>query len=160
LISEELKSQIDAPLAAIPSGTSIMTAAHGEESTGMLASWVQQACFDPPMITAAVKKGRPIIPLVEGSGMFVVCPIGQEPKEMFRHFGRGFAPGEDAFSGIEAEKVSGGIVPSGCIGHLICEVRGQLEAGDHLLFLGEIIGGDGQVGAKPYVHVRKSGFSY
>jgi len=35
-----------------------VTARLDERSTGMLASWVQQVGFDPPMISVAVKKGR------------------------------------------------------------------------------------------------------
>lgn len=160
MLTEALKKQVDAPLAAIPSGVAIMTATHRGDSTGMLASWVQQACFDPPMVTVAVKQGRPIVPLVEGSKKFVLCPVGENTSAMFKHFGKGFAPGEDAFAGIDTKEVDGGVVPADCIGHLVCALRGELVAGDHTIYLGEVVGGEGQAGGKPHVHLRKSGFSY
>ena len=36
----------------------------------MLTSFVQQAGFEPPAITVAVKKGRPLNDLLESSGVF------------------------------------------------------------------------------------------
>ena len=51
------------PIAAVlgrtPSGIFVLTAraADGRE-TGMLASWVQQASFEPPMVTVAVNRKR------------------------------------------------------------------------------------------------------
>ena len=42
-------------LGRTPSGVFILTASSGDgQETGMLASWVQQASFDPPAITVAV----------------------------------------------------------------------------------------------------------
>jgi hypothetical protein len=45
-------------LGRIPSGLFILTARFEDQSTGMLASWVQQVSFDPPLVSVAVKKGR------------------------------------------------------------------------------------------------------
>src|SRR5690554_1181470 len=72
LMNENLKKQVAQALGQIPSGCFVMTAAHGGKATGILASWVQQASFDPPMVTVAVKHGRPIQELLESSGHFVL----------------------------------------------------------------------------------------
>ncbi len=40
-----------AAVAKIPSGLAVLTATHKGRSTGMLASWVQQASFEPLMLT-------------------------------------------------------------------------------------------------------------
>jgi flavin reductase (DIM6/NTAB) family NADH-FMN oxidoreductase RutF len=55
-------SDTDKPWAAalgrIPSGLFILTARRGTLETGMLASWVQQCSFDPPLVMAAIRRGR------------------------------------------------------------------------------------------------------
>ena len=46
-------------LGRIPSGVFVLTCGDGAGNmTGMLASWVQQAAFEPPMISVGVKNGR------------------------------------------------------------------------------------------------------
>ena len=52
-------SHIASVLGRLPSGLFILTARRGADETGMLASWIMQAGFDPPMITvAALHKDR------------------------------------------------------------------------------------------------------
>ena len=45
-------------LGRVASGIYILTIRNQDQETGMLASWVLQAGFEPPMVTVAVKKGR------------------------------------------------------------------------------------------------------
>ena len=46
-------------LGRVPSGVFILTASDGEgRETGMLASWVQQASFEPQQVTVAVNGTR------------------------------------------------------------------------------------------------------
>ena len=50
---------IGAVLGRTPSGVFILTASDGGgRETGMLASWVQQASFDPPAVTVAINSKR------------------------------------------------------------------------------------------------------
>ena len=74
-------------VAKIPSGVAVLTAADAGTSTGMLASWMQQAAFEPLMVTVCVKAGRPIETLVAASRSFVLNVLGENPTDMFKHFG-------------------------------------------------------------------------
>src|SRR3954454_13606606 len=87
-------------LGRIPSGLYILTVRHGARSTGMLASWVQQAGFEPPMLTVAVKRDRFVGDWIEASGRFVLNQLATGSKALIRHFGRGFDPDADAFEGL------------------------------------------------------------
>ena len=44
----------------------------------MLASWVQQAGFDPPAITVAIKKGRYVVDWINDGAPFVVNVLSDE----------------------------------------------------------------------------------
>ncbi len=158
--NDSSKEQIGAALGRIPSGACIATAAHQGESNGMLASWIQQVGFEPPMVSLAVKKGRPIEPLIDGSSGFVLNVLGEGDTALFKHFGKGFAAGADAFAGIDCEPTPSGPGLTGAIARLECKVTAKHPAGDHNVYFGEVIGAVADDQAKPYIHVRSTGLSY
>ncbi|MBY0231225.1 MAG: flavin reductase family protein [Gemmataceae bacterium] len=149
-------------LGRVPSGLFILTAGHGPAETGLLASWVQQCSFDPPRVSVAVKQGRDVADLLKQGAAFALHLIGEDQGRFLKHFGKGFAPGEPAFTGLAVSRPAGeATVLDEALGHLLCRVAGRFPAGDHDLFLGDIVGGrlalpDG----KPMVHIRKSGLRY
>ncbi|MBI4579832.1 MAG: flavin reductase [Planctomycetes bacterium] len=159
-MNEEMKRVVARALGQVPSGCFVMTACHGGKATGILASWVQQASFEPPMVTAAVKLGRPIQQLIEASGHFVLNHIPENPLSMFRHFGRGFRLEEAAFDGLSTQSDPAGVIIQECLGHLSCRVVGSLDAGDHRIYAAEIGGASLEGEGRPYVHLRTNGLQY
>jgi flavin reductase (DIM6/NTAB) family NADH-FMN oxidoreductase RutF len=159
-ISEDAQTRVARPLGQIPSGCYILTARADDKTTGMLASWVQQASFEPPCVTVAVKSGRPIADLIEQTGAFVLNAIDENPTPMIKHFGKGFGPDEPAFDGLPVRDVDEGVVIEDCASHLRCKVIAHADAGDHRIYVGEITDGGSHGDKKPYVHLRKDGFKY
>jgi flavin reductase (DIM6/NTAB) family NADH-FMN oxidoreductase RutF len=156
----DFKKQVALALGQIPSGCFVMTAGKGSKATGILASWVQQASFEPPMVTAAVKHGRPVQELIESSGHFVLNHIAENPLAMFRHFGRGFKLDEPSFDGLSTQADPAGVIIQDCLGHLSCRVVRSVEAGDHRIYVGEVIGASYKGDSRPYVHLRSNGLQY
>jgi flavin reductase (DIM6/NTAB) family NADH-FMN oxidoreductase RutF len=149
-------------LGRVPSGLFVLTAGQGDNETGLLASWVQQCSFDPPRVSVAVKAGRDVAFLL-GEGMpFTLNILGDGQRGLLSHFARGFSGGEPAFVGLDVERPEGeGVVLKDALGCLFCRAAGRFPAGDHDIFLGDVINGlllapEG----KPYIHVRKSGLRY
>jgi flavin reductase (DIM6/NTAB) family NADH-FMN oxidoreductase RutF len=159
-MSDDRSSGIAASLGRIPSGCSILTAQHGGRTSGMLVSWIQQAAFEPPAVSVCLKRGRPMIELIDASKRFLLNVIDQDPTAMFKHFGRGFSLEEDAFAGLATEPTEFGPLIKACVAQLGCKVMSRTPVGDHDLYLGEVIWGRVAPGAKPYIHLRNSGFSY
>jgi flavin reductase (DIM6/NTAB) family NADH-FMN oxidoreductase RutF len=156
---------IAAVLGRIPSGMFVLTAraADGRE-TGMLASWVQQASFDPPMVTVAVNRKRFLHDWLTGSPQVVLNLVGEGQKQFLKQFGAGFGPDEPAFDGCDLQRSENGLpVMAGALGYLEGRVTGRMEAGDHVVYAVEITaagaGPDFAKGA-PWVHVRKNGLNY
>jgi len=154
------RASIGAAVGRIPSGCSILTVEHAGRATGVLVSWVQQASFEPLCLSVCLKAGRPAAELIADSGKFLLNVLGDDPKPMFRHFGRGFTLEEDAFAGLEAERTPFGPLLKACIAHLGCAVTQKINAGDHDLYVASVVEGDVLEGATPYVHLRSSGLSY
>src|SRR5439155_12980425 len=100
-ISDDFKHTVGKAIGRIPSGVFILTAAHGGEATAMMASWVQQAAFDPPAVSVAVARGRPIGEMIRASGKFSLSIIPEGDTTLMKRYARGIKAGEDAFAGVE-----------------------------------------------------------
>lgn len=155
------RDAIGAAIGRIPSGCAILTVRHGPHATGVLVSWVQQASFDPPAISVALRKGRPAVELVEQSGRFLLNIIGANATPMFRHFGRGFGLADDAFAGLQTTPTDYGTRLNDCIAALGCKVVQKTVVGDHDLYIATVKSAiPPAAGEVPYVHLRGSGFNY
>ena len=153
--------EFDAVLGRVTSGIYILTAGSGERSTGMLASWVMQAGFEPPTITVAVKSGRYVEEWLTNGEPFVLNVVAEGQFEFLKHFGKGFEPGEDAFDGVATTHCPRGVpILSDSLGHLECEPQSHLDSGDHRIFLARVVRGRLNNEEKPMTHVRKSGSNY
>ena len=149
-----------AALGRVPSGLFILTIRHGDAETGMLASWVQQCSFDPPQLTVAVKRERDLAAWLTEGAAFTVNVLDDTQTDMIVHFGRGFAAGEPAFTGLEVERTEHGPVLSEALACLACRVAARCAAGDHDLIVGRVVGGRMLGEGQPMIHVRKSGLHY
>ena len=150
-----------AALGRVPSGLFVLTATHGSEETGMLASWVQQCSFEPPTVSVAVRNGRYVLDWLTDGAEFAVNVLPDGEKKLVAHFGKGFEPGEPAFAGVDVDRSHGVAVLPAALAYLRCRVVGRCDAGDHTLVLGQVIGGAvARPDGKPAVHTRKSGLNY
>ncbi len=132
--------------------------------TGMLASWVQQASFEPPMVTVAVNTKRYLNDWLKEGSPVALSVVGESQKQLLGHFGKGFEPGEPAFEGLATEETPAGLTVLGdALGWMEGTVRGSVEGGDHAVYLVEITAGkpgSAIENEKPFVHIRKNGFGY
>jgi flavin reductase (DIM6/NTAB) family NADH-FMN oxidoreductase RutF len=165
MTTQERKEQISPILGRVPSGVFILIAGDGgDRRTGLLASWIQQASFEPPQVTVAVNKSRYLNEwLVEGSPV-TINQIAKGDNVLFRHFGKGFEPDQNAFLGIEtSESASGLPVLTSAMASMEGQVVSQMPAGDHIIYLIEITSACSSGSAdlfEPFVHIRKNGFGY
>ena len=157
----ETSPSFDPVLGRLPSGIYILTIGSGQRATGMLASWVMQAGFEPPMVTVAVKLGRYVCDWISEGQPFVLNVVGESQPSLLKHFGRGFEPDEEAFDGLEISHCPRGVpILSESVGHLECEPAGHADSGDHRIFLARIVRGGPASDEAPMVHIRKSGAHY
>jgi Conserved protein/domain typically associated with flavoprotein oxygenases, DIM6/NTAB family len=163
--SKSMNESIAPILGQIPSGLSILTVRNEEgHETGMLASWVQQAAFEPASVTVAVNKSRYVHGWLKVRTGVALNLIGEAQKNLLGHFGKGFEPGVSAFDGLNIERSPAGLpVLQDSLGWLEGTVTDVMDAGDHTIFLVELTsGGAGTLAGqqRPWVHVRKSGAHY
>ncbi len=152
----------DPVLGRVPSGIFILTIGTGVRATGMLASWVMQAGFEPPMVSMAVKLGRYVCDWIGEGQPFVLNLVAESQTNLLKHFGKGFEPDAPAFEGLAISHCARGVpVLNDAIGHLECEPVRHVDSGDHRIFLANVVRGKLlQPDARPMVHIRKSGANY
>ena len=128
----------------------------------MLASWVMQAGFEPPMVSVAVKQGRYVCDWLTAGQPFVLNLVGEAQTNLLKHFGKGFEPGAPAFEGLAITHCARGVpILNDALGHLECEPVRHVDSGDHRIFLAKVVRGKLlDADAKPMVHIRKSGANY
>ena len=148
-------------LGRIPSGLFVLTVRHNGADSGMLASWVMQAGFEPPMVSVAVRSDRHIAEWLSSGSPFVLHILPTGHKDLLKHFGRGFEPGEPAIEGLAFDRGPSGVaVLKGTVGHLECKAVAHADSGDHRIFLAQVSGGSMDLHEPPSVHLRKNGLRY
>ena len=156
-----MSDELHAILGRVPSGIFILTIGTGDAATGMLASWVMQAGFEPPMVSVAVRLDRYVADWLTRGEPFVLNLVGEGQKHILKHFGKGFEPGEPAFEGLDLGPTVAG-VPAlvDALGCLECEPVKHVDSGDHRIFLARVSRGSASRDGAPMVHIRKSGAHY
>lgn len=139
----------------------VVAGQRGNVRSGMLASWVTQASFNPPGITVAIAKDRAVESLTHTGDNFVLN-ILKEGMNVRRHFLQSFAPGDDRFAGLETETAENGCpIINDALAYLECTVQSRMDCGDHWLIYAVVNNGQVlQSTGMTAVHHRKSGNHY
>jgi flavin reductase (DIM6/NTAB) family NADH-FMN oxidoreductase RutF len=159
---EDTRAALGKAIGRIPSGVYILTTRHNGRDEVMMASWVQQASFEPPTLSIAVHKDRPIRGTLLAAGRFALAILPQDDTSLMKKYARGVAPGEEPFAGIEVTTTPGGLpVPAGALGFLECELINVCDfGGDHELHVARITAGQVLREGKSFTHLRGNGFHY
>lgn len=119
-------------------GIYVLTTFYEDRINGMIASWVSQVSYDPPLVMAAVHPNRYTHDLIEKSGFFAIHIISKDRKDFMSRF-KGPDPLEK-FSKIDwARGQTGCPVITESIACMECAVRERHEPGNHTLFIGEAV---------------------
>jgi len=119
-------------------GIYVLTTSHEEKINGMIASWVSQISYDPPLVMVAVHPNRYSHQLVRQSGHFALHLLSRSQKDFLGRF-KGPDP-EAKFASIPWERGKTGCpILKECLGYLECRVRETLTPGNHSVFIGDIV---------------------
>lgn len=119
-------------------GIYVLTARFENAINGMIASWVSQASYDPPLFMVAVHPDRYTHDLLTKSGYFALHILTRDQIDLLHRF-----KGPDTrkkFASIAWEDgVTGCPVLTDCIGCMECRIIQSMAPGNHTLFIGEAV---------------------
>ena len=122
-------------------GVNVITTRGEDHAYGMTANAFSSVSLDPPLILVCVDLGAEGREVIEGNGVFAVNVLSADQEPISRYFASKDRPrGRDAFKEIpHGEAVTGCPIIEGVCGHLDCRLHTSHEAGDHLIFIGEVV---------------------
>jgi flavin reductase (DIM6/NTAB) family NADH-FMN oxidoreductase RutF len=141
-VEDQTRSEV---LKTIPYGFYItgVVGADGEVN-GFTTCWVSQVSFEPQQVVVAVRKDQHTHALIESGGVFSLNFLDTEQEDLARKFtqslehedgtvgGQAYTPGDTTGAPLFEEAFA----------HLECRVVGKMEAGDHTVYLGEVVAAD------------------
>lgn len=132
---------IDRALRKLTTGIYIVTTKEESQINGMVASWVSQVSFSPPLIMVAVKKERYSHQMIIKGKVFALNILSTEQKKEVPNF-KGTHKSEAKFFNTPYEtKKTGAPIIKSSLAYLDCVLTNQFTPGDHTLFIGEVIEG-------------------
>lgn len=122
-----------------PTGVTLVTTVADGKPYGVTASSFTSVSLDPPLVSVCLARDAFVHDLLTTSGAFGVTILGKDHAEVGRRFAR-YDPAVDRFAGLEWETATTGApLLATAIGWLDCSVRHAHEAGDHTIFVGEVL---------------------
>lgn len=152
--------RIGPALGKLPSGVYVATGMLKGVEVGMLASFIEQASFNPPMVTAALGSDRRLAEAIAENKMLGINILAEGENRLMKPFAN--PENEAPFDGVALEDNEHGLPQlADALGFLACKVVDQMPCGDHTVYAAEVIDGDlTDETAAPMVRIRKNGFQY
>jgi flavin reductase len=128
-------------LGAFATGVTVITTRGEDHLFGMTANAFSSVSLDPPLILVCVISGTTGAEVIEQNGVFAVNILGAPQESISRYFASKDRPrGLQAFDEIPHRiAVTGCPIIEGAAGFLDCRLDAAHEAGDHIVFIGEVL---------------------
>jgi flavin reductase (DIM6/NTAB) family NADH-FMN oxidoreductase RutF len=155
--------EIGAALGRVPSGLFVISWRSDDRDRVMLASWVMQAGFEPPLVSLAVAPSREFLTAVRGGAPFVINALAASQRNLLARFGKPIAEGDDPFDGIPMHRIADDLaVIDGAASWLACRMVGEamVNGADHVVVVARVETAGGTAAVEPLVHIRKNGLRY
>lgn len=140
-------------------GVTVVTTRVGDKINGMTASSFTSVSINPHLILIAIDARTSSYPLIHESGIFAANILHTGQIDWAKRFAGMYPEITDRFFDIDYTTATTGapILPD-VIGWVDCKVYGAHKAGDHTIFVGEVIDAAGAGGKPPLLyHSRQWG---
>jgi flavin reductase (DIM6/NTAB) family NADH-FMN oxidoreductase RutF len=138
----------------------VTSAAEGEEPGAFTADWVSQVSFEPRMLALSVEQDAHSLGVIRKSGVFAVNVLESGQRELAGQFGRSTAKVGNKLADYEYSTGStGSPLIAEALGAIECRVVHEHPAGDHVLFLGEVVDAHLNREGEPLT-MKETGFRY
>src|SRR5262249_53094072 len=125
-------------LAQFPTGVTIVCARAGENRyVGFTANSFSSVSLDPPLILWTIARKSASLAVFESAERYAINVLSATQDELARRFSR---PHADRFAGV-THRLGWSDAPliDGCVAWLECKHFARHAAGDHFIFIGEVV---------------------
>ena len=138
-------------LGSFATGVTVITTRGEEHAYGMTANAFSSVSLDPPLVLVCTKIGAEGSEHIETNGCFAVNILGADQEPLSRYFSSKDRPrGRDAFKDVAHRTgVTGSPLLDGVASYLDCRLHETYTAGDHQIFIGEVLALEVNAGVSP-----------
>ena len=121
-------------------GVTIVTARAGDRNHGMTVSSFTEVSLEPPLVLVCIDKTSNTQPVIAEGGVFAVKILARDQEPLAKRFA--CADAEDRrFADLDCESgATGAPLLAGAVASLDCRVESAHESGDHIIYIGEVVG--------------------
>ncbi len=150
IVSEQARFDLPALRSALGQYATGVTVVTTEDAAGrrwaMTANSFTSVSLDPPLVMWAAAKSSPSMPAFEEATHFAVNVLAYDQHHLSRQFSNS---GTDKFEGValiprgqvaavESDSSARPPLLAGTVAHFVCHTTQRVDAGDHVVLLGEI----------------------
>jgi len=124
-------------LGSFATGVTVVTCAAADgRRTGLTVNSFTSVSLEPPLVSWCLHDGAEGFEIFDTAGYFAVNVLAVDQRELVQHFA---TRRPDKLEGMPAEAGKGGApLLHGCVARFECRRAGRVEAGDHVIYLGEV----------------------
>lgn len=112
----------------------------------MTVAWISQVSHDPLLVMVSIAPGRFTHDMIVRTGEFMVSVLSAEQQEASTFCGSRSGRDVDKIAHLNLKTEPAKIIKvprlAGCVANLECRVVSRHTAGDHTLFIGEVVAAD------------------
>jgi len=120
----------------------LVTSKHDETENIFTASWVMNVSNNPPLIALSVGKTRFSLDIIRKSQGFCLNIPDKSMLKEVAYCGNVSGRDKNKFAEMKLEKeitARKNIILTKCVAYIECAVVNEIDAGDHILFIAEIV---------------------
>lgn len=154
-VPEQDRGTILDALTNLSHGVYVLGTRRGREMTAMTVAWVAQVCELPPCVAVAMRDDRYTHDVVLESATFSLSILRDDQVDVATHFGETSGEYHDKLHGVPyGQSPNGSPVLLDCMAYLDCKVLDTARAGDHTVFIGEVMAGESYGQSYPLLYDR------
>ncbi len=126
-------------LASFPTGVAIMTSRDGQgEPVGLTCNSFSSVSLDPPLVLWSLRKASKSIDIFRSAKTFAINVLAEDQDHLSQHFATSSILKK--FETIDWSTGYAGLpLIDDCVARFHCDVSAQHDAGDHIIFLGQVV---------------------
>ena len=143
-----MKPELEAVMSNFSYGLYVLTVEADGWPMAMVVSWVSQICYEPPLLSVAVRENRYACDLIKEKKAFALFVMAPDEIGSMTEF-----KNKDAKARLADLNVSKGLTGAPIIdfglGYVECSLEEVISKGDHTVFIGRIVDGKPYKDGKP-----------
>ena len=109
--------------------------------------------LDPPLVGVSISRQAAMHELLREARGFALSLLAGDQEAVAQHFARGVPPFAHWHGIATRAGAEGAPLIDGALGWLECRLEAEHDAGDHTLFVGEVLAAERGRGAAPLVYL-------